>query len=1153
MAFAHLHLHTEYSLLDGACRIEKMLDRVKSLGQTAVAMTDHGVMFGTIDFYKAAKKKGIKPIIGCEVYVAKRTRFDKVHPTDRGSRHLILLCENETGYRNLISMVSTAFTEGFYGRPRVDYELLQEHSEGLIALSACLAGEVQQLLMQNDFEGAKRCALRHVNIFGKDNYYLEIQDHGLFDQQRINPDIIRLSEETGIPLVATNDCHYIEEEDTKMHKVLICIQTNKTVNDDVLEFGSDQFYVKSEEEMRKLFPNIPQAIENTQIIADRCNLDFTFGETKLPRFDTPDGSDNFDFFKKLCYDGLKKYYGDNPDKAIVERLDYEINMINSMGYTNYYLIVYDFIRHAKSLNIPVGPGRGSGVGSIAAYCVGITGVDPLKYDLIFERFLNPERVSMPDFDIDFSDERRQEIIDYVTKKYGHDHVAQIITFGTMAARLAIRDVGRALAIPYNVVDQVAKLVPSMPLGMTIEKALKQEAELKAKYDSDDSIKELLDMAMKIEGMPRHSSTHAAGVVITDKPVDTYVPLAKNDESTVTQFTMVTIEELGLLKMDFLGLRNLSVIDNAVKLIHEYQPDFNIDNIPHDDKAIFDMMTEGHTQGVFQFESAGMTRTIMRLRPDCLEDLIAVISLYRPGPMQFIDTYIENRHNPDKIVYKHERLSKILDVTYGCIIYQEQVMTIFRELAGYSLGRADIVRRAMSKKKFDVMEKERKTFIYGEENEDGTIAVEGCVRRGVSAEIAAQVFAEMENFAAYAFNKSHAAAYAVVAYQTAYMKYHFPKEYLSALLTSVLGTSSKVAVYLEECKRLNIAVLPPHINHSNSKFTVQGNDIRYGLLAIKNLGRAVIQNLEEERSLNGSFVNFEDFCKRMQGKDLNKRAIESLIKAGAIDNLSNNRREMLMGLGSLIDALESDKRKNIEGQIGFFDTVPQETSSTTLQKLDDYEDRQKFLMEKEVTGLYLSGHPMMGFKKWYESGRCARIDLIHACAKEEDTIYSDNMYVDLMAVVTSVKKKQSRNGATMAFITVEDMYDGMEVIVFPQVYERYSTLLFEGSELKIHGRLSFTEEKDAKLISDYFVEAEKELESVKSQNKSGLYIKVLDKKAYQLALDITSKHNGSTELFIYFDSEKKLVKAPSAYKVDVSDILISNLKSLLGEDNVAMKK
>ncbi len=1154
MGFVHLHVHTEYSLLDGACRIEKMLDRAKELGQTAVAITDHGSMYGVIDFYKAAKKRGIKPIIGCEVYVAKRTRFDKVQQFDRQSRHLVLLCKNETGYKNLIAMVSKAYTEGFYNNPRVDFELLEKHSEGLIALSACLAGEVQRELTAGNYEEAKTAALRYRDIFGKENFYLELQDHGLKEQKAINPLIMKLSKETDIPLVATNDSHYILKEDSEMHHILICIQTNKTIEDeDVLEFGSDEFYFKSEEEMRSLFPMCPEAFDNTVEIAERCNLDFEFGVTKLPMFYTPDGSDNNEFFRKLCYEGLEKLYGKDVEESIKDRLEYEINTIEEMGYVNYYLIVYDFIRYAKSVKIPVGPGRGSGVGSIAAYCVGITGVDPIKYDLIFERFLNPERVSMPDFDIDFSDERRQEIIDYVTNKYGADHVAQIVTFGTMAAKLAIRDVGRAMAVPYAIADQIAKLIPTS-LGITIDKALELEAQLKLRYDSEPQIKSLVDMARKIEGMPRHASTHAAGVVITDKPVQNYVPLAKNDESTVTQFTMVTIEELGLLKMDFLGLRNLSVIDNSAKIIHEYEPDFNIEKINYDDKKVFSILEEGFTQGVFQFESEGMTRTIMRLKPEKIEDLIAVISLYRPGPMQFIDTYIVNRHNPEKVVYKHPRLAKILDVTYGCIIYQEQVMSIFRELAGYSLGRADIVRRAMSKKKFSVMEKERNNFIYGLQKEDGTWEIEGCLKRGVSEEIANTVFGEMENFAAYAFNKSHAAAYAVVAYQTAYMKCYYPKEYLAALLTSVLGNSSKVAVYMEECSRLNIKVLPPHVNLSAKQFTAKNDDIVFGLLAIKNIGSAVIDRMMQERKENGKFKSFENFCTRMHGKDLNKRAIESLIKAGALDDLGNNRREMVMALNDIIDSLDAEKKRHIDGQIGFFDNV-EDSGSFIINKTEDYSHKQKLIMEKETTGMYLTGHPMTPFKPYYDNKIVARIDRVIASSDSESDEYKDEQSVDLLGVVSTLKRKQSRNGGTLAFIQFEDMYGSMEVIVFPKIYERYSNLFLQGAELKIHGRLSFTENQEPKLICDYAVEASEEnlkpVKPIKLSNK-GLYIKYTDEKSYEKAIKLIEVFEGDTQLFIFYPDTKKLMRAPSNLRLDPNEVLLRELKKLLGEENVKIK-
>ena len=841
--FTHLHLHTEYSLLDGACRIEGLMQRVKALGQTAVAITDHGVMYGCVDFYKAAKKAGVKPIIGCEVYVATRTRFDKVNRID-GSNHLVLLCKNETGYKNLIKMVSAGFTEGFYNKPRVDHELLEEYHEGLICLSACLAGEIPQALLAGDYEKAKNLARYYEDLFGKGNYYIEIQDHGLDEQRTVLPLLVRLSRETGIPLVATNDAHYLEKEDSRMQHILICIQTNKTVNDDdVLEFGTDEFYVKSTEEMYELFSAWPEACENTNRIAEMCSFDFEFGVTKLPYFVAPDGMDNKEYFVKLCRDGLLRRYGADVPEDIRARLDYEISIIDRMGYINYYLIVFDFINYAKSQGIPVGPGRGSGAGSLAAYCVGITNIDPIKYNLLFERFLNPERVSMPDFDIDFCYERRQEVIDYVIRKYGADHVAQIVTFGTMAARAAIRDVGRVLDMPYGTVDGIAKLVPMEP-KMTLTKALSISRELKARYDADPQVKELIDMSLKLEGMPRHASTHAAGVVITREAADEYVPLATNDGNPVTQFTMTTIEELGLLKMDFLGLRTLTVIDDAEKMIRKREPGFSMDAVPYDDQRVYAMLNAGETEGVFQMESGGMTQAVMGLQSKSLEDIIAIISLYRPGPMESIPTYIANRHNPGNVKYKTPQLEHILDVTNGCIVYQEQVMQICRELAGFSYGQADLVRRAMSKKKHDVMEKERQHFVHG--NTEPGHECAGCVANGISETVANAIFDDMSSFASYAFNKAHAAAYAVVAYQTAYLKRHYPREFMAALLTSVLDNTGKVIEYTAECQRMGIRVLPPDINASDAGFTVEGKDIRFGLLALKNVGRNLIATVVRER-------------------------------------------------------------------------------------------------------------------------------------------------------------------------------------------------------------------------------------------------------------------------------------------------------------------
>ncbi len=1180
MAFTHLHLHTEYSLLDGACRIEKLLDKAKEMGQTSVAITDHGVMYGVIDFYKAAKARGIKPIIGCEIYIAKRGMTDKVHGIDNENRHLVLLCKNEVGYRNLVAIVSKAWTDGFYNKPRADFDLLRAHSEGLIALSACLAGEIPRALAVGAYDAAKEAAERYLDIFGPGNFYLELQNHGLQDQAYVNPQLIRLSRETGIPLVVTNDCHYIEKEDTKMHHILICIQTNRTIEDeDVLEFGSDEFYFKSEEEMRALFPDCPEAADNTQVIADQCNLEFEFGHTKLPRFDTPDGSDNREYFRRMCYEGLYRHYGEHPDQSIIDRLEYEISTIDTMGYVNYYLIVYDFIRQAKSMGIPVGPGRGSGVGSLAAYCIGITGVDPLRYDLLFERFLNPERVSMPDFDVDFSDERRQEIIEYVVDKYGADHVAQIVTFGTMAARLAIRDVGRAMAIPYNVCDTVAKLVP-MELNMTLDHALESVTELRDKYESDEQVRELIDMARKIEGMPRHTSTHAAGVVITDRPVVDYVPLSMNDDAVVTQYTMTAIEELGLLKMDFLGLRNLSVIDHAEQMIGRHTPGFRVENMPEDDPKVFEMITSGATEGVFQFESAGMRRVIMQSEPESIEDLIAVISLYRPGPMKFIPTYIENRKHPEKITYRHPRLSKILDVTYGCIIYQEQVMRIFRELAGYSLGRADIVRRAMSKKKHKVMEEEREYFIHGLRRDDGTVEIEGCVARGVDERTAEIIYDEMESFASYAFNKSHAAAYAVVAYRTAYLKYYYPKEYMAALLTSVLGSSGKVAAYMEECARIGIPVLPPHVNESDTGFSVSEDSIRFGLLAIKNLGRGVIQRMLLERERGGKFRSFYDFCKRMQGRDLNRRAVESLIRCGAFDGLGNNRREMLLAVTPVLESLDADKRKNIEGQIGLFDLGGEERADTyQMPKAEEFPQAELLAMEKEVTGMYLSGHPMAPYAEVYRRDLVARTDEIAQSAAGESDKYSDEQYVDVLAIVSDVKRKVTKSGANMAFVTLEDIYGSIEALVFPKVLERSADLLTPGSAVKAHGRISFTEEKDPKLVCEYFTapyspeamlaQGARDGQSaapagggkapvqIRGYNTAyrGLYLRVpsMNDPLCRKALQYVEVFDGVTDLYLYALDEKKLVRAPARYRVAVNYALVAALKRLLGEENVALKE
>ena len=1158
MAFAHLHVHTEYSLLDGACRMERLLDAAKEMGQTAVAITDHGCMYGVVEFYKAAKKRGIQPILGCEVYVARRTRFDKVHELDGENRHLVLLCENETGYHNLLALVPKAWVEGFYSKPRVDLDLLREHHEGLIALSACLAGEIPRALTRGDYEGAREAALRYEGIFGRGNFYLELQDHGMAEQKRINPQLIRLSRETGIPLVATNDCHYIAPEDSRMHRVLLCIQTGRTIEDEnAMEFGSEEFYFKSEEEMRALFPDVPEAADNTVKIAQRCQVELEFGKTKLPAFFTPDGSDNLEFFRRLCQEGLIRRYGEDPPQEYRDRLEYEIRVISQMGYVNYYLIVWDFIRYARSVGIPVGPGRGSGAGSLAAYCVGITNVDPMRYDLLFERFLNPERVSMPDFDIDFSDERRDEIIGYVVDKYGADHVAQIVTFGTMAARGALRDVGRALNIPYNKVDQVAKLVP-LSLGMTLDTAMKQSKELREKVEADPQVKELWDMARKVEGMPRHASTHAAGVVITDKPVMDYVPLSKNDDAVVTQYTMTAIEELGLLKMDFLGLRNLSVIDHAEKLVRRREAGFSIEAAPEDDGAVFRMLSEGHSEGVFQLESPGMKRLLVQAQPACVEDLIAIISLYRPGPMQFIPQYLESRKNPESVHYRHPLLRPILEPTGGCIIYQEQVMQIFRDLAGYSLGRADIVRRAMAKKKHDVLEREREVFLHGQQREDGTWEVDGCLRRGVDQQTALELFKEIESFASYAFNKPHAAGYAVVAYQTAYLKCHYPCEYMAALLSSVLGQTGKVAEYIEECGRLGISVLPPHVNYSDMGFTVVGKSIRFGLLAVKNLGRNVIARMVEERRGGGEFTSFYNFCKRMAGRDLNRRAIESLVKCGALDGLGNNRREMLLAVERVLDSLEADKRRNVEGQMGFFDAPGSaQGGEPPLEKTEDFSAADKLNMEKEVTGMYLSGHPMAAYAGLYQERGYARMDEILQSAGERETgRYQDGQWVTLLGMVVGVRKKATKNNAQMAFVSLEDMYGAITALVFPKVLEQYGSLLYEGAVVEVQGKLSFTEDKAPELVCQSLGKPADPV-SVKAPAgkpvRPGLYLRLSSQQdpRYDKAMRyIAVFDGGATDLYLTFQDTGKLLRAPAKFRVEINRPLLRALKELLGAENVA---
>lgn len=1153
--FTHLHLHTEYSLLDGACRIEGLMQRVKALGQTAVAITDHGVMYGCVDFYKAAKKAGVKPIIGCEVYVATRTRFDKVNRID-GSNHLVLLCKNETGYKNLIKMVSAGFTEGFYNKPRVDHELLEEYHEGLICLSACLAGEIPQALLAGDYEKAKNLARYYEDLFGKGNYYIEIQDHGLDEQRTVLPLLVRLSRETGIPLVATNDAHYLEKEDSRMQHILICIQTNKTVNDDdVLEFGTDEFYVKSTDEMYELFSAWPEACENTNRIAEMCSFDFEFGVTKLPYFVAPDGMDNKEYFVKLCRDGLLRRYGADVPEDIRARLDYEISIIDRMGYINYYLIVFDFINYAKSQGIPVGPGRGSGAGSLAAYCVGITNIDPIKYNLLFERFLNPERVSMPDFDIDFCYERRQEVIDYVIRKYGADHVAQIVTFGTMAARAAIRDVGRVLDMPYGTVDGIAKLVPMEP-KMTLTKALSISRELKARYDADPQVKELIDMSLKLEGMPRHASTHAAGVVITREAADEYVPLATNDGNPVTQFTMTTIEELGLLKMDFLGLRTLTVIDDAEKMIRKREPGFSMDAVPYDDQRVYAMLNAGETEGVFQMESGGMTQAVMGLQSKSLEDIIAIISLYRPGPMESIPTYIANRHNPGNVKYKTPQLEHILDVTNGCIVYQEQVMQICRELAGFSYGQADLVRRAMSKKKHDVMEKERQHFVHG--NTEPGHECAGCVANGISETVANAIFDDMSSFASYAFNKAHAAAYAVVAYQTAYLKRHYPREFMAALLTSVLDNTGKVIEYTAECQRMGIRVLPPDINASDAGFTVEGKDIRFGLLALKNVGRNLIATVVRERS-GTPYRSLYDFCKRLHGTEINRRAVESMIKSGAFDNLEAKRRSMMDGVEGILKSVESEARRNLDGQIDLFGALDgEQESGRNVYKLPDSGEEYPYdillQMEKEVSGLYLSGHPLDHYRPVIEKVSTCRISELVG----ENAHAYDEQNVTLVCTAVRTKTINTKAGGMMAFITVEDLSGSMEVLAFPKVLLAASEAVHDNAVVVIKGRVSYKEDEPSKLIADSIVDVERyEPDKIKTDIKStknGLWLKLssMRSESFEETKNLLQIFEGNFPVYMYFEDTKQRMLAPKSLWCTQSDLLVSELERVLGAGNVKVK-
>ncbi|MGE5630467.1 MAG: DNA polymerase III subunit alpha [Caulobacteraceae bacterium] len=1158
--FAHLHVHTEYSLLDGAGRVEDLVAKAKELGMDSIAITDHGVMYGVVDFYKQARKYGIKPIIGCEVYVAARTMKDRDPKLDSNQNHLVLLVKDEEGYSNLIKLVSLGFTEGFYYKPRVDVDALKKYSKGLIALSACIAGEIPMHILNGNYEAAKNAAIRFREIFGEGNFYLELQDHGIKEQTLVNQEVIKLSKETGIPLAATNDIHYVEKKDAVAQDILLCIQTGKSVEDEGrMKFQGEEFYLKSPDEMYELFKYVPEALENTVVIAEKCNMDFTFGQIHLPAFEVPEGFTSDTYIRKLCYDGMEKRYSNMTDE-IKERAEYELSVITKMGYSDYYLIVWDYVRFAKENGIMVGPGRGSGAGSLVAYCIGITNIDPIKYNLIFERFLNPERISMPDFDVDFCYERRQEVIDYVVRKYGKDRVAQIVTFGTMAARAAIRDVGRALNIPYAQVDLIAKKIP-FELKMTIDKALEVNHELRKLYEEDESAKHLIDMSRAVEGMPRHCSTHAAGVVISKKAVTDYVPLQTNEDVITTQFTMGTLEELGLLKMDFLGLRTLTVIRDALELIKEKGVEVpDMDKLDYEDANIYNMISQGETYGVFQMESSGMTQFMKELKPNCFEDIIAGVALYRPGPMDQIPRYVKSKHNPAEVHYVHPALEHILNVTYGCIIYQEQVMQIVRDLGGYSMGRSDLVRRAMGKKKADVMAKERENFINGIVDENGNVIVAGCVRNGIPANVAADIFDEVAKFADYGFNKSHAAAYAIVAYQTAWLKYYYPVEFSAALITSVMGSSKKVAEYIQHCKSKNIEVLPPDINESSVSFTVKENKIRFGLAAVKNVGISAILSIIKARKEKGRFEGLYDFLQKVDTSVINKRTVESLIKCGAFDGFKVYRSSMNAVYEKLMDSIHEQKKSNVEGQISMFDGM--DSSETAMgdvyPNIEEYPQRALLAMEKDMLGLYISGHPLEEYKTELEN--CVSItttELIKDPDTEEqgsgENFEIDGKKATIGGIIVSVKQKTTKTNNLMAFVELEDLYGAIEVIVFPKIYENYKNLLVQDGIVLIEGRISQREEEDAKIICD----------SVRPLNKNAgrkLYVKINTNSEPDIIEKIKKvlfEHKGSQPVYVVDESirekgKKRVMVADSSMWVEISDSLIDDLKLMLGADCVAVK-
>ena len=1158
--FVHLHVHTEYSLLDGFTVIDKVMDRVKELGMNAIAITDHGTMFGVVDFYKAAKKKGIKPIIGCEVYTAPRKMVDKDPQKDKYQGHLVLLAKNQEGYQNIIKLVSNGFLEGFYYKPRIDYDELSKYSKGIIALSACLAGDIQQLLLQDQYESAKSLALRLKDMFEEDSFYLELQDHNMQEQKQVNLGLVKLSKETGIPLVATNDIHYINKEDAQAHDILLCIQTGKIIEDEErMKFPNDQFYLKSPEEMKELFAFAPEAIYNTVKIAEWCNLDFDFNTIHLPEYEVPNNISKADYLRTICFQGLKARY--NPvTEELEERLNEELSIIEKMGYVEYFLIVWDFIKYAKDNKIPVGPGRGSAAGSIVAYTLGITDVDPIKYNLIFERFLNPERISMPDIDIDFCYERREEVIDYVKQKYGEDKVAQIITFGTMAARAAIRDVGRVINMPYNEVDKIAKQIP-FAIGMTIDKALNMNPELKNIYEEDRQGKYLIDMAKRLEGMPRHASTHAAGVVIAKKPLKEHVPLYVHDNNSTTQFTMGTLEELGLLKMDFLGLRTLTVIKDALELIeknHGVKIDFA--NCSYEDEKVYDLISRGETLGLFQLESAGMIQFLKELKPNCFEDIIAGISLYRPGPMDSIPKYIENKNKPEAIEYMHESLEPILNVTYGCMVYQEQVMQIVRDLAGYSYGRSDIVRRAMGKKKMDVMEEERKNFIYGITNEKGEVEVPGCIRNGVPEKVANKIYDEMIDFANYAFNKSHAAAYAVLAYQTAYLKCYYKVEFMAALMTSVMGNTSKVVQYIQDCKRQGIEVLPPSISKSEAKFTVEGEGIRFALGAVKNVGIGMINSLVNTRELSGDFTNFLDFCQRVESKDINKRAVESLIKCGSFDAMGANRAQLLSSYETIMDSIQQEKRRKIDGQIDLFqinEEIDVSINQINLPNIKEFNEKIRLSMEKEVVGIYISGHPLSEFEKELENIVTVNsYELSQAMDNLEESTLKDGQSIIVGGMITEVNTKITRNNQLMAFIVLEDLFGTIECIVFPKTFKYYNNLVHEESFVFLEGTLSIKEEEQPKIlvntINPLVKVSETDLKDLGKKNGNKLFIKIRYKKDWHLIEAIKPtlrKYKGDVPIIIYIEESNERLQSDRGLWVDLNEDIMNELVSFFGKENI----